>query len=162
MYDTRLVDVWSIGTLLAYCLTGVMPFGAGSTANTTLDQALNQWALFKSEAHSHVFGSPIIAPVTDLLTKCVFVGLEERIKAEQLAKKLASQSLFRDRPRRSAEAVGAKGSRSSSRPTSRGNQSKQQRTPKTSPRHTGKTSKVVAHSKVAEPKMKHFRKQTKK
>lgn len=168
MYDARRVDVWSIGTLLAYSLSGLMPFGAGSTANTTLEQAVNQWASFKGGRHSYVFGATTVALVTELLTKFVFVAFEERIQAEKLVEKLSSQTLFRDCQRRSAEAVKTKGSRSASRPSSRGVQSKHQQPHhrKTNPRQTGKggTHTLSHSSKVAESKMKqsHFRKQAKK
>lgn len=165
MYDTRMVDVWSIGTLFAFCLCGLMPFGAGSSANSTLQQAVNQWMAFKGGRHSYVFGSITIAPVTELLTNYIFVASEERINAEQLLSKLSSETFFREHPRRSPNAITGKGhgkvSRSTSRPSSCGHQSKHhQHHSKTNPRHSGKARTLAARSKGPEPKMK--QKQTKK
>lgn len=63
LYDALQVDVWGIGVLLVYCLSGLKPF----STPMTLPQAIEQWAAFR-EAHPTVFLSSQTSSPSGLFT----------------------------------------------------------------------------------------------
>lgn len=87
LYDALQVDVWSIGVLLVFCLTGVKPF----TTPMTLAEAEQQWTAFK-ETHPTIFfnqTSSNCAPFTGILNR-IFVPPQTRISPKDLLTELES------------------------------------------------------------------------
>lgn len=97
LYDGGRVDLWSIGVLLAYCLTGAKPFRVPMSTAETADQ----WISFK-ESHATVFKR--LAPVLELLDN-IFATFDKRLCLSDVLVKLAPENLRMGRLSRTATPV---------------------------------------------------------
>jgi len=109
LYDSLQVDVWSIGTLFVFCLTGAMPFSSPLTSA----EAADQWTAFKKD-RPKVFAQSM-SPITNILND-IFVEADKRLKAGDLVAKLSTPLLSKGNQaepmrRRSADTTRASKSR---------------------------------------------------
>lgn len=75
-YDCRLIDVWSVGVLLCFCLTGKQPFNT-LRQPFTLELAMEQWTQFKQTNRNSM---RYFSDILDL----VMVIIERRIQPVHL------------------------------------------------------------------------------
>lgn len=74
-YDSQLLDVWSFGVVLVYCLTLQCPFKVPHT----IEEATEAWDRFRTREEY----APTIAPYLELL-KRIFQPAEKRISSSEL------------------------------------------------------------------------------